>query len=119
MTVLKENVERIAKPLRETGRFAWLAGLGVAATGFDFANKSFNLLVERGKTFESEKKPKIEKFGQETKAKAKKVTDRVEDFTRKNLEKGLAKLGIPTREEIQNLTTQVENLTAKLREQQA
>ena len=105
-----------------TGRSFYLAGLGVAATVEGQFRGTFDNLVEKGRGVNENKEPK----GESTTAKTREVvSDRVKDLGNKvgdtvqgGVTATLARLGIPSREEIQALTTSVEMLTSKVESMQ-
>lgn len=106
----KKKEKKIQDELLESAHTVWLAGLGALATAGDEGSKLFKKLVERGKELEA--KGKVE-FG---KAKEK-VESRWEELEKKIDEKvatALHRFGVPTREEIRDLTRRVEELSAKL-----
>lgn len=107
---IKESVHRI-----------WLAGLGALAVAEEEGGKVFSRLVERGRDVESKGKVEVDKmrsdaerFNERFKAKAESAFETWGDRFDEKLTATLRRLGVPTREEIRNLTQKVEELNAKI-----
>lgn len=103
---LKESVHRI-----------WLAGLGALATAEEEGGKIFSRLVDRGRDVESRGKVEVDKVKAEAdrfKAKAESTFETWGDKFDEKLTATLRRLGVPTRDEIRNLTHKVEELNAKI-----
>lgn len=103
---LKESVHRI-----------WLAGLGALAAAEEEGTKLFSRLVERGRDVESKGKVEVDKMKAEVDKMKTKAESTFETWGEKFDEKltaTLHRLGVPTRDEIRNLTQRVEELNAKV-----
>src|SRR4051794_16896897 len=103
---IKESVHRI-----------WLAGLGALAAAEEEGGKIFSRLVERGRDVESKGKVEVDKVKAEAegfKARAESAFEAWGDKFDEKLTATLRRLGVPTREEIRNLTQKVEELNAKI-----
>ena len=107
---LKESVHRI-----------WLAGLGALAAAEEEGAKLFSRLVDRGRDVESRGKVEVdrvkaeaEKFGSQFKSKAETAFENWGGKFDETLTAALHRLGVPTRDEIRNLTQRVEELNAKI-----
>ena len=103
---IKESVHRI-----------WLAGLGALAAAEEEGGKIFSRLVERGRDVESKGKVEVDKVKSEAerfKTKAESTFEAWGDKFDEKLTATLRRLGVPTREEIRNLTQKVEELNAKI-----
>jgi len=99
----------------------WLAGLGALAVAEEEGGKVFSRLVERGRDVESKGKVEVDKmkadaerFNEKVKAKAESAFETWGDRFDEKLTATLRRLGVPTREEIRNLTQKVEELNAKI-----
>lgn len=108
------DFERLRKEVADGGRNLWLAGLGALAEVEEEGERLFNQLVERGKTFE-EKRRKI------AEERLKGATDRLEDFGGKirhrvegAVNDTIKLVGLPTRDDIEQLNSRLETLSAKL-----
>lgn len=103
---LKESVHRI-----------WLAGLGALAAAEEEGSKLFSRLVDRGRDVESRGKVEVDKVKAEVDKMKSKAESAFETWGEKFDEKlasALHRLGVPTRDEIRNLTKRVEELNAKV-----
>ena len=107
---LKESVHRI-----------WLAGLGALAAAEVEGAKLFSRLVDRGRDVESRGKVEVdrvkaeaEKIGSQVKSKAESTFENWGGKFDETLTSALRRLGVPTRDEIRNLTQRVEELNAKI-----
>lgn len=107
--------------LRQSAQKVWYAGLGALATAEKEGGKAFKNLVSRGKKYErSLKKPvarakkKVSGTVQDVRGKAGKTWKRVESAFDHQVEAALHRIGVPTRQEIADLTRRVEALTRKL-----
>lgn len=98
-----------------TGRTFYLAGLGVAATVEGQFKGSFNSLVEKGRGVSDNKSESTTAKTREVVSdRVKDLTDKVGDTVQGGVVATLARLGIPSREEIHALTSSVEQLTTKV-----
>ena len=107
---LKDSVHRI-----------WLAGLGALAAAEEEGSKLFSRLVDRGRDVEAKGKVEVDKVNEKlrvevdrAKAKAESAFDNWGDKLDEKLTSALHRLGVPTRDEIRNLTQRVEELNAKV-----
>src|SRR5262245_11968756 len=103
---IKDSVHRI-----------WLAGLGALAAAEEEGSKLFSRLVERGRDVEQKGKVEVEKVKTEVEKMKTKAASTFESWGEKFDEKltaALRRLGVPTRDEIRNLTRRVEELNAKV-----
>lgn len=108
---MRERMEEVRKKVSETGRDVYFAGLGMAAIANDRAQRVFDGLVEKGK----------EKGQSETTEKPAKATNLARDAYARTMDKvqqgfgsTLRRLGIPTRQEISELSQSIEQLTEKV-----
>jgi poly(hydroxyalkanoate) granule-associated protein len=107
---LKDSVHRI-----------WLAGLGALAAAEEEGSKLFSRLVDRGRDVEVKGKVEVDKVNEKVraevdraKAKAESAFDGWSEKLDEKLNAALHRLGVPTRDEIHNLTQRVEELNAKV-----
>lgn len=111
---LLEKVKDVKAPLLKGGRLAWLAGLGVVGFGVETSKSVFQTLVAKGEAFEADNRPNIESKGKAWIEKGKTIGGKVETQVQTQFHKVMAKFGIPSRNEIQDLTEKVDTLTQKL-----
>jgi poly(hydroxyalkanoate) granule-associated protein len=106
------------KEVRDSVQKVWLAGLGALATAEDEGTKLFKSLVDKGLEFENRGK---ERFGkvvgkmENARGKAGEMWDKIEDLVNDSVAKALSTVGIPSKEEINELTQRVESLTASIK----
>ncbi len=115
---LKNIVEAPAVAnIRESASRIWLAGLGAVAKTQEEGEKLFQSLVEEGEKVEKharevagarveEAKGKVIEF----RGKANEQFDRLEELFQERVAQVLHRLGVPTQEDIQELTKRVEAL---------
>lgn len=107
----------LQQEVRESVQKVWLAGLGALATAEEEGTKLFKSLVDKGLEFENRGK---ERFGQvvgkmdSARGKAGEMWDKIEDLVNDRVTKALGTVGIPSKEEINELTQRVEKLTASI-----
>jgi poly(hydroxyalkanoate) granule-associated protein len=109
--------KNVQEELKESVHRIWLAGLGALATAEEEGGKIFSRLVERGRDVESKGKVEVDKMKSDAerfKAKAESAFETWGDKFDEKLTATLRRLGVPTREEIRNLTQKVEELNAKI-----
>ena len=107
--------------LRESAEKIWLAGLGAVATAEEEGGKAFKALVKKGQRYQkSLKKPvgnakkTVEDTVNDVRGQAGKTWKKVESAFDHQVTMALHRLGVPTRDEIADLTRSVETLTRKL-----
>ena len=103
---IKDSVHRI-----------WLAGLGALAAAEEEGSKLFSRLVDRGRDVEAKGKVEVDKLkteAEKVKAKAESTFESWGGKFDETLTSALHRLGVPTRDEIRNLTQRVEELNAKV-----
>jgi poly(hydroxyalkanoate) granule-associated protein len=115
------NEQSVIDSLSGKAREVWLAGLGALASVEEEGNKVFNKLVEKGTDFEKRGKEQIEEVYtgitdkyKEVETKVKSKFSKAETEIDENLQELVHKMGVPTKEEISELTAQVEKLVKKV-----
>jgi poly(hydroxyalkanoate) granule-associated protein len=116
-TTWKDRLNLVGEPLKKGGRTAWLVGLGATAIGLELGGRVLNTLVEKGRSFEEERKPKVQESFRTWREKGCTLRRNFNGRLHNAVERGLTRMGVPTREEIRNLSTQVEALSNRLKEQ--
>ena len=123
-----QQAKKVTNDVRDSAYKAWLAGLGTVSLVEDEGKnlvgdgkKMFSDLVARGRKFEDRSKQEVDKATKEAKKEARNVRGRVEkgvDEITEQVDKRVAttlhRMGIPTRNEIQDLSNRVEELTNRL-----
>ena len=116
-TTERGTEKNVQEELKESVHRIWLAGLGALATAEEEGGKIFSRLVDRGRDVESKGKVEVDKMKSDAerfKAKAESAFETWGDRFDEKLTATLRRLGVPTREEIRNLTQKVEELNAKI-----
>jgi polyhydroxyalkanoate synthesis regulator phasin len=108
------NLKNIGSQVLGAGRNLYFAGLGVAVIGGDRTVKVFNGLVEKGRVV-SEKKPTCKATGTtQLKNKIAGLGKATGERVQGGINGVLKRLGIPSRDEIRDLTRSVTQLTEKV-----
>jgi poly(hydroxyalkanoate) granule-associated protein len=102
--------KKIQDELVESAHRIWLAGLGALAAAEEEGTKVFNRLVDRGKDVETRGKQQV----QDVRGRAESAWGGVGDKVDEKITSALHRLGVPTRDEIRELTRKVEELNAKV-----
>ena len=117
-TVVTKLIEDpVANNVLDYARQVWLAGLGAFAKAEKERSKLFEALVKRGEEVESQVMQKTEEAVEGLKNRLEEVKDQVtknwnklEKAFQKRVARALHRLGIPSREDIQDLAKQVNAL---------
>ena len=119
---LKNIIETpMAANIRESANRIWLAGLGAFAKTQEEGEKLFQTLVKEGETVEKRAKETAEARFEEAKGKviefrgkANQQLDRLEEMFQERVAQVLNRLGVPSQEDIQELTRRVEALNESI-----
>ena len=106
----KDGNKKLQDELVDSAHRIWLAGLGALSAAQEEGSKVFDRLVERGKDVEVKTKDQTEKVRDKAEAAWSNVGDKIDE----KLTSALNRLGVPTRDEIRNLTQKIEELNAKV-----
>jgi len=109
--------KNVQEEIKDSVHRIWLAGLGALSAAEEEGGKIFSRLVERGRDVESKGKVEVDKVKVEVdkmKTKAESTFEAWGDKFDEKLTATLNRLGVPTRDEIRNLTHKVEELNAKI-----
>jgi poly(hydroxyalkanoate) granule-associated protein len=126
----KKKTERsFQTEVLESAHKIWLAGLGALAVAEEEGTKAFKTLVDKGEEFETKGIQSIKRVADDVTGMTDKAKASVEAAVKKaggsfdeKVAEALQRLGVPSRDEIAQLTKRVEDLTAsveKLRESKA
>lgn len=103
--------------IRESANRIWLAGLGAFAKTQEEGEKLFQAMVEEGEKIEKRAKETASARVEEAKGKviefrgkANEQFDRLEEMFQEKVAQVLHRLGVPTQDDIQELTKRVEAL---------
>ncbi len=113
-----DNKSRLGKMLREdlseAGRDMWLASLGAVALIEKEGRTTFEMLVEKGKTFETRQQTALDHMLQDAAGQMRAFGKRMESRLQDTSKMVLQRFGVPSHAEINALITRVEQLTAKV-----
>ena len=113
----KKQQKKMYDDVLDSAHKIWLAGLGALAKAEEEGTKAFNSLVEAGEKFETRGKKRftlVKGRVQEAREAAEKEFGKLGSTLDDQVANAVAKLGVPSRDEIQRLTKRVEELTAKV-----
>lgn len=101
-------------PMLETAHKVLLAGIGVIALTQEEVEKFVNKLVERGEIAEKDGRNMIKDILERRKKQAEEVRTDTEEKLDKRLEDMLARMNVPSRDDIDGLSKQIAALTRKV-----
>ena len=104
------------RQIQDTGRNLWLAGLGALAEIEHEGRAFFDQLVERGRPLEARRRQAVDQFGNQANAKLREVGELVRDQVRYDVKRALLRVGIPTVEDFQQLSSRLEALSLRIDE---
>ena len=111
---MSDPTKNLQDELRESAHRIWLAGLGALASAGEEGTKMFDRLVDRGRDYETKGRDEARKQYEG----AKSTTDDLWNTWSGKLDEAvtsaLHRMGVPSRDEIRNLTQRVEELNAKV-----
>jgi poly(hydroxyalkanoate) granule-associated protein len=111
---MNETTKNLQDELKESAHRIWLAGLGALASAGEEGTKVFDRLVDRGRDYETRGREEAKKQYEG----AKSTTDELWNTWSGKLDEAvtsaLHRMGVPSRDEIRNLTQRVEELNAKV-----
>jgi poly(hydroxyalkanoate) granule-associated protein len=115
------RTETLQNELAERGRDVWLAGLGALATVEEEGNKLFRRLVERGESFEKERRQELKAAGEEARrqrdealAQLEEAGEETQSLLLDTVNAALERFGVPTRNEVDRLSKKVETLSRQV-----
>ena len=119
---LKNIIEApLATNIRESANRIWLAGLGAFARTQEESEKLFQSLVTEGEKVEQQARQNAEARIEEARGKvvefrgkANQQFDRLEEMFQERVARVLNRLGVPTQDDIQELTKRVEALNESI-----
>lgn len=112
--MLEEKVEEVSNPFVEGIRRVLLAGVGAVSLAQDEAEKFVNKLIEKGEIAEKDGRSLLKDLADNRKQRAQESSKRVSDELEKRMESLLNRMNIPTKSDIEQLSTKVAELTKKI-----
>lgn len=118
MEKIKETLteNQSAKIVKESADKIWLAGLGVFEKARREGSDIFESFVAEGKKVESYTKRIAEEKVEEVKHRSSDTWSKLEHIFEDRVSRALGRLGVPTNEDIQQLSKQIETLNASIKE---
>jgi poly(hydroxyalkanoate) granule-associated protein len=107
----------MASGLARRARNMWLAGLGALSVAEEAGTQVFNALVEEGKSWEQERRKKTERTAKQVQNLTEEGTqaiEAVEQRVRTEVNDALKQIGVPRRDDVQELRDQVDALSKKM-----
>lgn len=111
-----QNENQIVKMVKDSAHQIWLAGLGAFSKAQEEGSKLFESLVKEGQEVEARTKKVSEEGVEEAKAKTSGTWDKLEQVFEDRVSRALNQLGVPTRNDIQELAERVEELSKNVKE---
>jgi poly(hydroxyalkanoate) granule-associated protein len=107
----------VASGLARRARNMWLAGLGALSVAEEAGTQVFNALVEEGKSWEQERRKQTEQTAKQVQTLTEEGADAieaVEERVRDEVNDVLHRMGVPRRDDIDELRDQVNALAEKM-----
>lgn len=111
---MSETTKNLQDELKESAHRIWLAGLGALSAAGEEGSKMFDRLVERGREYEDKGRDEAKKQYEGAKSSAEDLWNTWSEKLDETVTKALHRMGVPSRDEIRNLTKRVEELNAKV-----
>jgi poly(hydroxyalkanoate) granule-associated protein len=123
---LQAKAEQMSKSLRESAQQIWMAGVGAFTRAQGEGSKLFEALVKEGMNIEQHTRKlaggrvdavrdAVEDRVGTVRERASDTWDRLEKVFEERVQRALNRLGVPSREDLTDLTGRVETLTGELR----
>ncbi len=109
----EKRVKEFSQELVDSAHRVWLAGLGALSVAEEEGGRLFRDLVERGRELEGRGRAAggaARRAGERMRSRGREVGDALDA----RIGEVLARVGMPSRDEIQDLTRRVEELNAKI-----
>ena len=107
-----DGAKQMGEDVMQGGKNVLFAGLGVAVSTEQRAREMFDEMVNKGKAYEKDDATLLSRATQEASEFGQRFERQVQDTVNATLKRA----GVPSRDEIRQLTTRVEALTRKLDE---
>lgn len=124
----QKQAEQLSRSLSESAQQIWLAGVGAFSRAQAEGTKLFDALIKEGMTLEQTARKfaggqadvvrdAVESKVGQARERAADTWDRLEKVFEERVQRALVKLGVPGRDDLNELSRQVDALTAELRRQ--
>lgn len=107
----------VASGLAQRAREMWLAGLGALSVAEEAGSQVFNALVEQGKSWEEKRREETQKTAEQVRSLTEeggRTVEAVEERVRNEVSEALRRIGVPHRNDVDELRDQVDALSEKL-----
>lgn len=111
---MNDSTKNLQDELKDSAHRIWLAGLGALAAAGEEGTKMFDRLVDRGREYETRGRDEARKQYEGAKSSTDDILKTWSDKLDESVTKALHRMGVPSRDEIHNLTRRVEELNAKV-----
>src|SRR6186997_139267 len=111
---MNESPKNLQDELKESAHRIWLAGLGALASAGEEGTKMFDRLVDRGRDYETRGREEAKKQFEGAKSTTDELWNTWSSKLDETVTNALHRMGVPSRDEIRNLTQRVEELNAKV-----
>ncbi|HEX3127504.1 MAG TPA: phasin family protein [Thermoanaerobaculia bacterium] len=111
---MNDATKNLQDELKDSAHRIWLAGLGALAAAGEEGTKMFDRLVDRGREYETRGREEARKQYEGAKTSTDDFLKTWSDKLDESVTKALHRMGVPSRDEIHNLTRRVEELNAKV-----
>ena len=111
---MDETTKKLQDDLKDSAYKIWLAGLGALASAGEEGSKMFDRLVDRGREYDSRGRDEARKQYEGARNTAGDLFSTWTEKLDETITQALHRIGVPTRDEIRNLTLRVEELNAKI-----
>lgn len=113
----KKSKTDVQNEVVQSAQKIWLAGIGALATAEEEGSKLFKSLVEKGEGYEAQGKKRVGDVRarvEQIVGQAEGSMERLGDALDEKVADAIKRLGVPSRDEIAQLTKSVEELTVKV-----
>lgn len=107
----------VASGLARRAQNLWWAGLGALSVAEEAGTQVFNALVEEGKSWEQARRERTQDTAEQVEAiteEGARAVETVEARVRSEMSEALRRIGVPPREDVDELREQIDTLSKKL-----
>lgn len=108
------DFSQLRHDLSQAGRSLWLAGMGAVAQVEEEGRDLFDTLVERGRKVETRQFKAIDRTVAKTSERVRELSDRMQEQVEERAKVVLHRLGVPTRDDIEDLSGRIQALSQKI-----
>jgi poly(hydroxyalkanoate) granule-associated protein len=108
------DLDALRRDMTDAGRSLWLAGLGALAAAQDEAKVLFDDLVSRGEEYEKRRVRPLEEDLDRVGERFKQLGDRVGGQMRDSVSGAMRRMGVASREDLEQLRCGIDELSKKL-----